>query len=396
MGRGFDIHVDGKIDKEHTKRADEWKKYHYKSFEDTIFHERWAGHSMVVLYQREALKEEMQYFFQPYEPANYEYGYGENKTLEYAKFRDDIKTHAQVTSLASSTITRDTISDIDLEYVYHLITRPTSKAGEGYSRLLSVFDTIVTLSTLSESAMYFVVRMGAGLKVIYVPAGKSTDETYIAQIKAGIERWNAANSTIILENPDDGSTTPAKMELLTESPMNYWDVKNMLLEDIALDLGVPRARIRGIEPGNLEGAQVNESSYFDVLEEIQENYQRLLEWQLDLLNELRGWGLPDEYEIVWRKRKALTEVEEANLLSTRIDNFLKLLEKGELAGASIKVIQELTGLEYDVDEAMIAQAKADREAMRQAFQDGQDAENNLNNDNQDKGNDDGSKDRMEK
>lgn len=252
------------------------------------------------------------------------------------------------------------IDSKDFENFLYRYRKGKRERNKGVSYLESIHDVLIGIQTLDESCVYFIIRVGAGLKIIYVPKDKLNDAEYMAELEESIRSMNAENTTMILGT--DVGEEPTRVELLTGQAIDFNTLLDFFLKFISLKTGIPITILQGVTPGQLEGGKINETLLFDVLQKIQKNYEPLLRWIIDRIAALNTIEM-GEYEIEWLTREAVDEVGKQDLLTKRIDNFIKLRNDIGTTHDIAASMSELEINEDDLDQDKLEEKRLMRENL---------------------------------
>lgn len=245
---------------------------------------------------------------------------------------------------------------INFLYTYRKGKRERNK---GTSYIESTYDILVGIQNLSESCVYFVIRVGAGLKIIWVPMDKLQDDDYMAELEENIQEMNAENTTMILGMDAEGNKT--EVQLLATQPIAFSELLDFYYRLLSLRTGIPVTILQGITPGQLEGGKINESLLFDVLQAIQKICEIILRWIIDWIAGSKTIDLGD-YEIEWVTREIIDEAGIQKLLSTKLANLKELLA----LSIDFDKAAKMSGLELtteDIDEEAVEEKRQMSESL---------------------------------
>ena len=337
LGRGFTV-VDPKNEGQPVKWNDDLQKLIVPLWDQLLkgaHFERAFGDSVLTL--TEGSKEHP--ILRAFEPENFDI------TLDKEGDPEAIQTREKVRGRKTENIENYKEGDLDLADTYFIQLRQKTGTGWGLSILEPVFDEVFSLYSTRMHQSLRDIREGGVMHMVYVEASVLGDETKMAKLEEGLINYGSADSTIFLPKHDDMKDA----ELVSPSSPSYDFASSIQagLERISVDTGIPAARLRGIEPGQQEGAEVNEKSYFDVLERIQDDYMPIVEWMVNRLAELNEWE--GEFAIEFNNRRELSEEKAASLLATKIANVAALVPHMTRLGIDNVQLLELCGIDIEVE-----------------------------------------------
>ena len=255
------------------------------------------------------------------------------------------------TTEGDKTLEERAITDFkDIFFTYRKGKRARNK---GKSYLESTYDALVGIQNLQESCVYFVIRVGAGLKIIHVPFSKMADDEYMDELEDNIRTMNAENTTMIL-GYDDATGQKQEVQLLTGQPIDFNTLLVFYYKFISIKSGVPVTILEGVTPGQLEGGKINETLLFDVLAKIQKECEEFLRWIIDKIALFKEIDLGD-YQIEWITREAVDEVGKQDLLTKRLTNFITARNDIGLKFDIAAKMAELKIKETDLDPIKVAE-----------------------------------------
>lgn len=199
-----------------------------------------------------------------------------------------------------------------LDNVFLLLTRPKDHFYNGRSVIEPIWDILVGLEYIRQGATIFAIRVGAGMRFVMLPPNAT--DTEVIELKEGIKKWDSINGLFLLPKDAEVAIETGK------GTVDYELLKNCLLEVLSTYTKVPMARLKGIEPGQIEGAKVNEEALFDVYRTLQRSVKQLTKWLINRLALKYNIKLP-KYEIQWRVRPEVNirEQTEIDMIQAQID-----------------------------------------------------------------------------
>ena len=207
-----------------------------------------------------------------------------------------------------------TITGKNLEHVYELIIRPTEKKGQGKSILEPVWDTLYGLNTLDRNAVYFAIRVGGGLKVVYVTEAQYRDETFMSQLRKDTAEINSGNGVLVFPVVDlVENSKNLGMEFLSGEQIDFLTLRDMLLGTLSVATGISKeAWLRESDGDKF----VDKLEYY---KDLQETYDDFLRWVIEEIVKTYNFKLPDEYQLRYKVREQLTEETRLNVLQQKVN-----------------------------------------------------------------------------
>lgn len=203
-----------------------------------------------------------------------------------------------------------------------LIIRRKDRVGEGLSELEPLWDVLFAIYMLVSHSAYFVARAGAGLKKATLPETAFTDagnSDVLSTLVSTMSSFGSAGDTILLPKQLGGVDIDFSIETV-DTPMDFSRLLDMYLTVISAHTGIPMSALKGIVPGQLSGATVNEESYFDFQRDLQAKYVQYCKWYVRQLNKFYKFNEADEdFDILYRVRKVMSEAEELALDKVRLE-----------------------------------------------------------------------------
>jgi len=208
-----------------------------------------------------------------------------------------------------------------------LIIDRKENINEGMSVLEPVWDVLFAIYMLVSHSAYFIARAGAGLKKAKIPeSAMEADGSLVATMVTMMTEFGSASDTIILPESLGGVPIDFSIETI-DTAVDFNAILELYLTIISAHTGIPLEALRGAVSGQLSGAELNESSYFDFLRDLQDSYHEYTIWWSGKLIEF--YGFPDEaVDILWKVRKVISEDDEIKLLSSKADLVSKLKKIG--------------------------------------------------------------------
>ncbi len=312
-------------------------------------HERLYG-KLIYEIQKGGTPEKL--FLNTYDPRDF--------TLEVDEF--DVIKKLELTEKADNVLAGTTLEAKEITKfanIFYRYRKGKRSRNRARSYLEPFYDLMVGIENLAENAYYFVIRVGAGLKIIYVSKKNMNDDDYMSELEANIQTMNAENTTMIIGYDIGEEST--RVELLTATAINFKELLEFYFTYVSLKSEVPITILQGVTPGQLEGGKINENLLFDLLRAIQKEYEKLFTDVIDYVAGTKGIEL-GEYELEWVTRAAIDEVGIQALLGSKIDNLEALLGLGIDFDKATKLI-DIPLTKVDLDEERIAEKKLMREAL---------------------------------
>lgn len=209
-----------------------------------------------------------------------------------------------------------------IENAYFVSPTYKRKFWEGRSELECLWDLLWGLRAIHMGCTIFAIRKGAGLKIIIMPPDASAED--IEQMKDGAKRLDSFDGFWLAPEGAD-------VKIDATGQADYNSLKDAILRAISAKLKIPKARLDGIEPGNLEGAKVNEEAMFDVWRRIQRLARPIIKWIIERYNSVYEWfpekeeGVLTEWDIEFRVRESIDEEKEATILATNVSSYTEAI-----------------------------------------------------------------------
>ena len=223
----------------------------------------------------------------------------------------------------------------EIDNIRMFITSTKEEWWKGRSKLEVVWDIIWGLRAIHMGCSLYFIRVGAGLKVIVFPEG--ADDSDIADIRDANKKMESFNRFFIIPKE-------AQVEVQTGTVLDYNSGKDALLRALSAVLKIPKARLDGIEPGQIEGAKVNEQQMFDVWRREQRESRLDVRWMVERFNEYYDWGIAEDFWKKWKiefdVRGEPDETAAAELLSMNVQSYVAAINANLI---SIENAQEELG-----------------------------------------------------
>ncbi len=291
-------------------------------------------------------------FVNTYDPRDF--------TLEVDEF--DVIKKLELTEKADNVLAGTTLEAkaiTDFKNIFYRYRKGKRNRNRARSYLEPFYDLMVGIENLAENAYYFVIRVGAGLKIIYVSKKNMNDADYMEELETSIQTMNAENTTMIIGY--DLGEENTRVELLTATAISFKELLEFYFTYVSLKSEVPITILRGVTPGQLEGGKINENLLFDLLRAIQKEYEKLFTDIIDYVAGFKDIEL-GEYELEWVTRAAIDEIGIQALLGSKIDNLEALLGLGIDFDNATKLV-DIPLTKTDLDQERIAEKKLMREAI---------------------------------
>lgn len=249
--------------------------------------------------------------------------------VDYNKFGDieEAVAKSRIDGYPSDVDHRFEQSDIDS--IREIILRRREKVNSGMSYMEPIWDISIALYFVASHIAYHVARAGAGIKAVEMESDEHTpvdplDDDDIDNLIEDLAQFGSANDVLYLP---PGVTL--KESLLNSAGQIKWmELFDILLARISIYTGVPGSRLKGIVPGQLEGAEVNEESYFDVLRDIQEQVKPVIKWFVRRLNDFYEWEDDPDFDILFNVREEMSEADQLDLDMKKVEYASALMQAG--------------------------------------------------------------------
>lgn len=272
-----------------------------------------------------------------------------NYFVEYSKEYKITKLDAMETvgGIMASTIPHTLTTEDDLDKNYELLIREKETKGQGMSVLEPYWDTLYSLRVLDANATRFAVKEGGGLYVANVPTGKNKDDkNYRNVVREQLQSIDSSMGTITLPmyTDSDGKVIakPA-LEQISGDQIDFIAIRDLLIGSLAAGTRIPREVLLGSELG-LKSAETNQSAYFSLLQDIQDDYIPYWKWLINTLNKKFNWFTEgQEFDIVYNTRDVMTEEQKIDLLVKKAELVEKL--RGKVSDEELSAMVGMTLVE---------------------------------------------------
>lgn len=231
-----------------------------------------------------------------------------------------------------------------LDNVFPVVHRPYyDMLWHGHSYIEPIWDNLIALSAISSNSTYYVIRVGAGLKIMYLDEHMFNDEDTKNKIENFLKKLNSVFSYTMI--PTSPATEAGRTELDINTgggQINFDEIKQINVEAISAYMNVPTIRFTGAIPGQLMGAEVSRSLYFGTLQDFQNLETPTAEWLVNRLHEQNYIQIKDDYEISWKVKKELNEVER---VAVQQQKFIIAFDLMDRADKSYEEAIKIAGLE---------------------------------------------------
>jgi hypothetical protein len=178
---------------------------------------------------------------------------------------------------------------------------------QGHSKLSVVYDAIVILSTILKSAGEAAWRWATGHPAIFTK--DLMNETDLTKMKDSIGDFTRRSWHLFPSEYID------RIDLLGQagSMLNLKSLADIAIDQIIIGTGIPRPILLGEVAGVVSGSEVNERTYFSILDrehtELESFVRTYFERDINVRKLLRG---VEYYEIDWGIREVLNKMDEAD------------------------------------------------------------------------------------
>lgn len=290
------------------------------------------GHTLVTLLTDEMNEPQVRGF----KPADYQIETNSFGTVMSAEAREEVKGW-------DNPITY-TWTGTQIENVKHVLYKLGRQRNKGESLLAPIWDDIVSLSLLNEHTSVFVIRNGAGRLVVSMPEDKLRDTEFMAKFKEALGQSNSLNTILFL--PFNDKEMIPKVDNVAEGQgFEVLNLRDLYLQTVSMYSGIPMVRLKGIEPGQLEGAEKNELRYFDVLQTIQQENMDVILWITKrVLKQYAGYD--GEVGIRYKVREELTDQGRLDSTIKKMDMLMKIMADSERLQISLEEAKKLLEIDY--------------------------------------------------
>ena len=238
-----------------------------------------------------------------------------------------------------------------LKYAIEIISWPSEVVGDGIPAITPIWDTSYSLYTTDANLTKFIIRVGGGLFVAYIPESKMNDSAYMAGVDETMQLMDSVEQRIKIPKSDTSDQESAEIKQLdSNQPMNGESAQLQFLHTLSAATGYPTEAWKGSET-SLRSSEVNQGETFSIHQDIRENYNPRFEELINMLNTEYNWyGFNEElefddnynqnWEVTYNKRYVMTEEEEFELLLQKIE-FTSMA----LSYMDEKDVSDITGFE---------------------------------------------------
>ena len=192
---------------------------------------------------------------------------------------------------------------------------------QGYSDLAAVYDAINILSTILKASGEAAFRWSTGHPVIFTK--DLFTETDLDKLKDSIGDFTRRSWHMIpMEYVD-------RIDLMGQagSMLNLKALSDIALDHIVIGSGFPRPILLGEVAGVVSGSEVNERTYFALLDrrhtELESFIYKYIEKDINIQKLLKS---VEYFELDWGIREVLNKMDQADLEQKRISNALALMQ----------------------------------------------------------------------
>lgn len=254
---------------------------------------------------------------------------------------------------------------VPLENVRELIKKRKRVKQSGVSDIEAIWDIDVALYMLISHSAYFVARAGSGIKELKYPESMLDDAGSTTNLITSAAQFGAGQDVIVIPKSIDGIIgNDVEFDIKTiDNAADWLALLDLYLTMAAIETGIPLTMLKGVTPGQLEGALVNQESRFDVLRDIQDAYESDIKWYSERIAKRLGKDPEkDKYAILQRVREVQTEEQETVQIVQKLTTFQSLtgrkvkpdkvatLLKLKLTEADLEEKQEIPIMGGDSDE----------------------------------------------
>jgi hypothetical protein len=327
--------------------------------------------------------------FLSHAPEYYKYGYNEQNQFDQAS----VKTQYKDIDIGASVGARDLNSEPPVQTskpsIWHVVDSTTARhvmpiesgiRGMGRAYINPIFDDMWALYCERESITYYVIREAGGKRIAYVPVEDLEDEDKRAEWTSILTRYNAPNSIDLIGIDTDKEKIPARVDIVGgDKGSGFGEERFVWYEVISMHTGIPVSKMKGMFQGELAAGEVTQDELFGVYETIQDTYIDDDLWMLQEVHENNEFEFTitekdstrtlsfEDIDIEYKTRKALTDIEKAELTKAQLENLVILQPIHKSIGMNIETVQSITGIEWEIDDSLIAEAKAEKEQMMETF-----------------------------
>jgi hypothetical protein len=206
---------------------------------------------------------------------------------------------------------------------------------QGYSDLAAIYDAINILSTILKASGEAAFRWSTGHPVIFTK--DLFTETDLVKLKDAIGDFTRRSWHMVpMEYVE-------RIDLMGQagSMLNLQALADIAIDQIVIGSGFPKPILLGEVAGVVAGSEVNERSYFALLDrrhtELEELIYRFFEKDINIQKLLKG---VEYFELDWGIREVLNKMDQADLEQKTFANAIALLQI-----CTINECRELAGFE---------------------------------------------------
>jgi hypothetical protein len=298
------------------------------------------GQSVLTFMNKE---KEGEFLLRAYRPRDFQ--------LKFNEETDLVKVETWLSIVGVARMNKKTFqTEEEIEDTFWYVWRHKPIHGQVMSYIEPIFDNLWGLYTIDANSIYYVVRVGGGLKIVKVPLQLLANEEWRSEFESGMENLNSPNSLILVPLMD-GVETQVEFNVDTGGPaIDFTKIRDVHLDRISSYSGVPRNKFIGAELG-LRSAEQNTLNFWDVLQGIQKHMTPLIKWYVNKIAKATGLITEDaEFEISFNVRHELSQEAKTDLLTKQLKNVKELVGMKSALGITNKQIVELTEVDLEVQE----------------------------------------------
>lgn len=192
---------------------------------------------------------------------------------------------------------------------------------EGYSDIAAIYDAINILSTILKASGEAAFRWSTGHPVIFTK--DLFTESDLEKLKDSIGDFTRRSWHMIPSEYVD------RIDLMGQagSMLNLKSLADIAIDQIVIGSGFPRPILLGEVAGVVSGSEVNERTYFALLDrrhtELESMIYTYIEKDINIQKMLNG---VEYFELDWGIREVLNKMDEAELTQKRFANALALMQ----------------------------------------------------------------------
>jgi hypothetical protein len=191
---------------------------------------------------------------------------------------------------------------------------------QGYSSLASVYDSITIMGTILKGTGEAAFRWGTGHPVIFTKDIFTEGDMQFLRDKIGDftrEDWHVLPNEFV-----------ESIEMLGQagSMLNFKALADIAIEQVIIGTGFPRSILLG-ESAGVTGGEVNERSYFAMLDADHTEYEPFIKRFFEKSPQIRNLlSDVDFYELDWGVREVMNKKEQVEYEQKQISNALALTQ----------------------------------------------------------------------